>query len=114
MVYDTLLKSPPERIKSIVAHELGHAKHNDVLRGTLTGALGVSGGVCLLYLALTSPGLRRRGVATAGMAACCALALERFPVLSLYVNDFNAPAVALYERLGFTRAPYDFQTVLLA
>jgi ribosomal protein S18 acetylase RimI-like enzyme len=62
----------------------------------------------------TPPGLRRRGVATAGMAACCALALERFPVLSLYVNDFNTPAVALYERLGFTRAPYDFQTVLLA
>jgi ribosomal protein S18 acetylase RimI-like enzyme len=61
----------------------------------------------------TPPELRGRGLATAGMAACCALALERCPVLSLYVNDFNHAAVALYERLGFTRMGYDFQTVLL-
>jgi RimJ/RimL family protein N-acetyltransferase len=29
------------------------------------------------------------------------------------VNDFNAPAVALYERIGFRREPYDFQTIML-
>jgi GNAT superfamily N-acetyltransferase len=62
----------------------------------------------------TPPELRGRGLATAGMAACCALAFGQFPILSLYVNDFNHPAVALYERLGFRRTPYDFQTVLLA
>jgi ribosomal protein S18 acetylase RimI-like enzyme len=59
------------------------------------------------------PELRGRGLATVGMAACCALALERHPTLSLYVNDFNVPAVALYERLGFRREPFDFQTVML-
>ena len=62
----------------------------------------------------TLPRLRRRGVATAGMAACCALAFRFYPVLSLYVNDFNRPAVALYERVGFERMEYDFQTVLLS
>jgi ribosomal protein S18 acetylase RimI-like enzyme len=61
----------------------------------------------------TPPGLRGRGLATVGMAACCALAFERCPLLSLYVNDFNHAAVALYERLGFVRMDYDFQTVLL-
>jgi predicted GNAT family acetyltransferase len=61
----------------------------------------------------TPPAMRGQGLATAGMAGCCELAFERCPVLSLYVNDFNHAAVALYERLGFTRMDYDFQTVLL-
>jgi len=59
------------------------------------------------------PEARGRGMGTAAMAACCRLAFDRHPSLSLYVNDFNAPAVALYERLGFHREPYDFQTVIL-
>jgi uncharacterized protein len=59
------------------------------------------------------PELRGRGVGTAAMAACCDLALDRHPNLSLYVNDFNTPAVALYERIGFRREPYDFQTIML-
>jgi ribosomal protein S18 acetylase RimI-like enzyme len=59
------------------------------------------------------PELRGRGVGTTAMAACCALAFDRHPNLSLYVNDFNAPAVAMYERIGFRREPYDFQTIML-
>jgi len=59
------------------------------------------------------PELRGRGVGTTAMAACCALALDRHPNLSLYVNDFNAPAIAVYERTGFRREPYDFQTIML-
>ncbi|MBT2209649.1 M48 family metallopeptidase [Actinomadura sp. NEAU-AAG7] len=60
VLYDTLLRSPRPRIESIVGHELGHAKRGDVLWGTLVGALAVAGGVCLLYLLLTSPRLLRR------------------------------------------------------
>lgn len=59
------------------------------------------------------PQLRGRGVATRAMAACCQLAFQRHPALSLYVNDFNYPAVRLYERLGFRREPFDFQTIML-
>jgi ribosomal protein S18 acetylase RimI-like enzyme len=59
------------------------------------------------------PALRSRGVGTTAMTACCNLAFSRHPNLSLYVNDFNAPAIALYERIGFHREPYDFQTIML-
>ncbi|MEO3823446.1 M48 family metallopeptidase [Actinomadura sp. B10D3] len=60
VLYDTLLKSPPARIESIVGHELGHAKRDDVLHGTLVGALGIAGALCVLYLLMTSPRLLRR------------------------------------------------------
>jgi ribosomal protein S18 acetylase RimI-like enzyme len=59
------------------------------------------------------PDLRGHGVGTTAMSACCDLAFGRHPNLSLYVNDFNIPAVALYERIGFEREPYDFQTIML-
>ncbi|HCU96724.1 MAG TPA: GNAT family N-acetyltransferase, partial [Actinobacteria bacterium] len=49
------------------------------------------------------PGLRGRGLAEAGMAALVVAALRNVaPVVSLYVNDFNAPARAAYRRVGFT------------
>ncbi|GLY72088.1 M48 family metallopeptidase [Actinoallomurus iriomotensis] len=61
VVYDTLLTSEPRaEIELIVAHELGHAKRDDVLHGTLVGALGAAAGVCVLFLVLTSPRLLRR------------------------------------------------------
>ena len=61
VVYDTLLReAPPEQVEAVVAHELGHAKRNDVLTGTLIGALGAAAGVCALYLIGSWGGLLRR------------------------------------------------------
>jgi len=52
----------------------------------------------------THPGLRGRGLATAGMATVVADALTRgYTAISLYVNSFNAPALAAYHRVGFQR-----------
>jgi predicted GNAT family acetyltransferase len=49
------------------------------------------------------PELRGRGHATHGMAAVVTEALRSVaPVVSLYVNDFNAPARVAYDRAGFT------------
>lgn len=49
------------------------------------------------------PELRGRGHAASGMAAVVAIARRTLaPVVSLYVNDFNAPARASYRRVGFT------------
>jgi STE24 endopeptidase len=51
VVYDTLLtEATPGEVVSVVAHELGHAKENDVFIGTLLGALGTGAGVVVLYL----------------------------------------------------------------
>jgi hypothetical protein len=55
----------------------------------------------------TPPQFRRQGWALQGMADFCKLALERAPRLCLFVNDFNTPAINLYEALGFRRdIPY--------
>jgi RimJ/RimL family protein N-acetyltransferase len=59
----------------------------------------------------TPPELRGRGLATAALAAICDRLLNVSPTISLYVNDFNAPAIALYRRVGFEHVG-DFQTLL--
>lgn len=68
VVYDTLLHGAPrEQIVQIVAHELGHAEHNDVWHGTVQGAFAAAAAVCLLYVACTGEWLLRRGgLAVAG------------------------------------------------
>jgi predicted GNAT family acetyltransferase len=58
------------------------------------------------------PDFRGRGLAAPGMAAVVCLARASVsPVVSLYVNDFNAPARATYLRAGF-REVGEFMSVL--
>ncbi|WP_336029807.1 M48 family metallopeptidase [Geodermatophilus sp. FMUSA9-8] len=68
VLYDTLLADvPDDEIESIVAHELGHVATDDVLTGTLMGALGAAGAVALLgWLLSWPPLLRRAGAGSAG------------------------------------------------
>lgn len=51
----------------------------------------------------TPPALRGRGYATRALAATAQRLLTSNPTVSLYVNDFNTEAIALYDRIGFTR-----------
>ncbi|QYJ04712.1 M48 family metallopeptidase [Nocardioides panacisoli] len=61
VVYDNLLDAAArEETLSVVAHELAHARHDDVLVGTALGATGAFAAVGLLGLVLVP--LRRRGV----------------------------------------------------
>ncbi len=58
--------------------------------------------VCQVQGVWVEPSLRGTGLGTAGMAAVLALArAEIAPIVSLYVNAFNAPARKAYERVGF-------------
>ena len=64
------------------------------------GAL--AGGVAQLQGVWVAPDLRGRGIVTAGVAAVVKLVRERLaPTISLYVNDYNAAAIATYTRVGF-------------
>ena len=49
----------------------------------------------------TRPDVRRRGLARRGMAEVCGRLLRDGRCATLFVNDFNRPALALYESLGF-------------
>lgn len=64
VVYDVLLKSAsPNEVKLVVAHELGHAKSNDVGRFTLVGALSTALGVAFIAMLLQwRPLLKRAGL----------------------------------------------------
>ncbi|HZB22008.1 MAG TPA: M48 family metallopeptidase [Blastococcus sp.] len=61
VLYDTVLdRLPDAQVESIVAHELGHVATDDVLTGTLIGALAAGAGVALLGWLISSPRLLRR------------------------------------------------------
>ena len=51
----------------------------------------------------TPEALRGSGYATQGLAAISRRLLATVPTVSLYVNDFNVAALALYDRVGYSR-----------
>ena len=51
----------------------------------------------------TNPRVRRSGHARALLREVCGHLARKGKTVTLFVNDFNAPAIALYESLGFER-----------
>lgn len=49
----------------------------------------------------THPSFRRRGYARQGLTEVCGHVLDQGKKVTLFVNDFNGPAIRLYESLGF-------------
>lgn len=55
----------------------------------------------------TAPALRGQGIARRALGELCRRLLDRSDACCLFVNAINAPAIALYRRLGFVeRAPW--------
>lgn len=116
VIYDTLLTSASDaEISSIVAHELGHASHDDVLVGTLEGAVAAALAMPALFLALR-PQLLRRGTGAGsvgdpavvpvvlGLAALVGFLL--LPVQNTISRHVEARADA--DALDLTRDPSTF------
>jgi len=102
VVFDTLLHElAPAEARVVIAHELAHARSNDVVLATGLGAVGAVGGVALLALLLDSARLRRWS-GTGGAADPAAVAL----VLALVaVGGFlDSPAQNAVSRAIETRA----------
>jgi uncharacterized protein len=51
----------------------------------------------------TDPRFRRRGLSRALLREVCGHLFRRGKTVTLFVNDFNTPAIGLYESLGFER-----------
>jgi STE24 endopeptidase len=96
-----LTEATPGEVVSVTAHELGHAKDNDVLAGTLLGALGVAAAVIALYL-LGSWGwlLQLAGVGSIGEPRAIGLLLAVATLAGLA----GGPASALVTRRIEARA----------
>ena len=71
----------------------------------------IAGPVAQVQGVWVTPARRGEGIAAPAMAAVVAGTLERFGVVSLYVNSFNERAIATYRRVGFEQVG-TFATVL--
>ncbi|MCD4534683.1 M48 family metallopeptidase [Nocardioides sp. cx-169] len=102
VVYDTLVDGlPQDQALSVVAHELAHARHGDVVTGSLLGASGALVGVGLLALVLGR--VRRRGGPGLSDPAVVPLVLALLALASLVTS----PVSNTISRQIETRADVD-------
>jgi STE24 endopeptidase len=106
VVYDTLLKdASPAQVRLVVAHELGHAAEDDVLHGTLIGALGAAFAVVLLKMLLGARMADPRRTALL-LALIVAGSFLASPVQNLVSRKIEARAD--YHSLRLMNDPKDF------
>lgn len=85
VLYRSLLDhSPPDQVRVVLAHELGHWTHHDLERGTVEGALAIAAAACLAPVLLGSAWVRRRsGSDGPGDPRGVALLLGSYAVVAL-------------------------------
>jgi len=93
VLYDNLVRDVPEdQVLSVVAHELSHARHDDVLTGSLLGAAGSVLGIGLLGMVIERRRRRAHGPEmqrTAGDPAVVPLVLALVAVASLLASPIQ-------------------------
>ncbi|RLP12407.1 Predicted acetyltransferase [Propionibacterium australiense] len=102
--------SPLDNTNSYAAHVRGligtgrafGAYDEDTGRFWFKSDIGaVHRGACQIQGVWVSPEMRGQGLAVPAMARVVELARRQYPVVSLYVNDYNTAARAVYAHVGF-------------
>lgn len=84
-------------------------EHGRVVFKADVGSVGV--GAAQIQGVWIDPAYRGRGIAAPAMAAVVEHTRRIGPLVTLYVNSYNAPALATYHRVGFTEVG-QFATIL--
>lgn len=107
VLYDTLVDDVPEsQVLSVVSHELAHARHDDVLVGSLLGATGAFLAPGLLTLVLAGVQRRRRDRTDLGQPAAVPVVLA----LVAWASLLASPVQSTVSRQIETRADVDALT----
>lgn len=101
-----------QRIASFINRKHSMVAYDDDGQVIFKAELGsVSSQVTQIQGVWMNPSHRGRKLSASYLAAVVKLAQQHAPVTSLYVNDYNAPAMASYLKVGFERVG-TFATIL--
>jgi predicted GNAT family acetyltransferase len=92
-----------ERVRELIALERSIIRVEEGEIGAKCEFSAVTNDAVQLMGVWTHPRFRRRGLARETLREVCGHVFRKGKAVTLFVNDFNLPAIALYESLGFTR-----------
>jgi uncharacterized protein len=92
-----------ERIRELIEHKRSVVLVNQGRIVAKCEYSAVTSDAVQLMGVWTVPDLRRRGLSRTLLREVCGHLARRGKTVTLFVNDFNSPAVSLYESLGFQR-----------
>jgi predicted GNAT family acetyltransferase len=92
-----------ERIRELVDRKRSLVRVVDGIIATKCELSAVTDEAVQLMGVWTNPHYRRRGLMRGMLREVCGHLFRKGKIVTLFVNDFNKPAVGLYESLGFQR-----------
>lgn len=92
-----------ERIRELIALDRSILRMEEGEIGAKCEFSAVTADAVQLMGVWTHPRFRRKGLARETLLEVCGHIFRKGKSVTLFVNDFNQPAIALYESLGFTR-----------